>query len=258
MKRLLLVALILITLVLPSVTSAEAFFSLPVATIILDAGHGGKDPGAVGKITEGEQSIDIYEKEINLQLVKLIGTNLEELYPGIEVIYTRNGDDYISLWERTQIANSHPYTPDSSKLFVSIHVNAAGTESASGFEIWRLQKSIEKDFFTTSLSESGVLSMTETLNTTLNGELDAMTTRLSQSIETSLQYNLPVGVKDRGIKEGSFYVLHNSCMPAVLIETGFMTNEDEIRRLIDPIYQQRLSEGVAIGIITYLESLIIE
>ena len=255
MKRVCSIFVLVFISVLGLSYASEPFFSLPAGTVILDAGHGGKDPGAVSTVTRDGSTIEIYEKDITLSLVLQAGRMLEEMYPELSVIYCRTADDYISLWERSQTANSSPAVPGTSKLFVSVHVNAAGTETASGFEVWKLQTSIEKDFLTTTLSESGIVEKTEELNTSMNQELDAMASRLAQSMETALIYGLPPETRDRGIKEGSFYVLHNSLMPAILIETGFMTNKDELQKLLDPSYQETYARGIALGISTYIESL---
>ncbi len=231
------------------------FFSNPVGTIILDAGHGGKDPGAVGlyKNEQGEQ-MQLYEKDITLSLVLQIQEILTSLYPSIDIILTRDNDSYVSLADRAEIANSCPYKENMSKIFISIHANASTVLSANGYEIWHLRTSVKKQFYTPELNETGITNLGEQMNAALNNELDSSTELLANSIETALTSSLPDSICDRGVKKSLFYVLRYTQMPAVLVEAGFITNPEERERLMTPLYQEQLSLAVSSGIAAYIES----
>lgn len=236
-----------------AVSASDQFFLNPVGTIILDAGHGGRDPGAIGEMNGTGGSELVYEKDITLALALQVGAILHELYEDIQIAYTRTEDEYVSLWERTHYANSLPYIDGKSKIFVSIHVNAANTEAASGYEIWKLREYVYKDFYETNISESGLVQLTAELNEDLNGELDIATDILATSIESALQVSLSDDMRDRGIKQGMFYVLEHAVMPSVLIETGFITNDRDSSLLRSNQYQERLSFAIASGIAAYIE-----
>ncbi len=247
--------LILLSVVTSSVvvSASDQFFLNPVGTIILDAGHGGRDPGAIGETDNNGVSGLVYEKDITLALVQQVGAILHELYQDIQIAYTRTGDEYVSLGERTHYANSLPYTDGKSKIFVSIHVNAANTEAASGYEIWKLREYVYKDFYETNISESGLVQLTAELNEDLNRELDIATAVLASSIESALQVSLSDDIRDRGIKQGMFYVLEHAVMPSVLIEAGFITNDGDCSLLRSKQYQEQLSFAIASGIAAYIE-----
>ena len=175
------------------------------ADIILDAGHGGKDPGA--------NNSDAIEKEITLSIAKMTQEILEDA--GYKVKMIREEDCFVELTERPEIANRK-----NAKVFVSIHCNS---------------------------SEDGEGKGIETFYTEQKGEVDEnLATQLHEAI---IKYT---EADDRGVKTADYTVLVRTKMPAVLIETGFLTNSTECELLTDEDYQRKLSEGIAEGIILYL------
>ncbi|MCI8282505.1 MAG: N-acetylmuramoyl-L-alanine amidase [Lachnospiraceae bacterium] len=175
--------------------------------IILDAGHGGKDPGTLWG--------DVYEKDINLAITKKLEQVLVE--QGYQVVMTREEDERVVLKERVQIAQENRGT-----LFVSIHQNALENDTVTeGMEI-----------YSSKMPDSQ---------------------RLAENIWDSLLAK--TGAKDKGITENSdLFVLDNTTMPACLIETGFITSSRERELLLDEEYQQKIAQGIAEGIIKFLES----
>ena len=175
------------------------------ADIVLDAGHGGKDPGA--------NNGDAIEKEITLSIAKMTQEILEDA--GYKVKMIREEDSFVELTERPEIANRK-----NAKVFVSVHSNS---------------------------SEDGEGKGIETFYTEQKGEVDEnLATQLHEAI---IKYT---EADDRGVKTADYTVLVRTKMPAVLIETGFLTNSTECELLTDEDYQRKLSEGIAEGIILYL------
>lgn len=188
--------------------------SLPVLdpskkTIVVDAGHGGRSPGAV---YEG-----ILEKDLALPMALTLQTKL--LAMGYNVVMTRTTDVYVDLYERAAIANAAK-----ADLFVSVHANAAATN--------RNYQGIYTYFHPSSA----------------RGKRLALTLQPYMAKAT--------GGIDRGVMKGDFVVLRETEMCAVLVETGFMTNHDELMRLADPVYQDKLMQGLAEGLTAYLKTLI--
>ena len=171
--------------------------------VVIDPGHGGRDPGAT---TEG-----VTEKSIVLG----VGMKIKDLMDdsNIDLFYTRENDSYISLSDRSGMANRV-----SSDIFVSLHANAAGREGANGIETFHFPGSD-------------------------NGQ------KLAGLIQSELIEN--TGATDRGVKTARFHVLQRTTMPAVLVEMGFVTNPDEREKLILDSYQEKLAESIVSGINQY-------
>ena len=123
---------------------SEEFFNqkseLPfkVGAILIDAGHGGKDPGALKTYKVGGKNITIQEKDITLKVSKMLVERLKAAYPGKQIILTRNTDKFLSLGERTDIANGVKVGENEAVLFISIHVNSSLNKTSSGYEVWYL------------------------------------------------------------------------------------------------------------------------
>jgi N-acetylmuramoyl-L-alanine amidase len=247
--------IILIIFTVPiTLGAAQPFFLQPVGTLFIDAGHGGKDPGATATHVIGEEELNLMEKDINLALAKKTGEMIRELLPELEIVYTRDDDSYLSLWNRTHIANSHITPEGYSKMFISIHVNASDISEVEGFEIWKLDERIEKDLVSSFVSERSLLKRTEQVNDELNRELDSATALLADQVRSALAAELPES-RDRGIKEGFFYVIEQALMPSILIETGFLTTKSEAERLITTESQDRISSALAAGIVSYIQKI---
>ncbi len=221
-----------------------------IRRIVVDPGHGGKDPGAVG--LSGLQ-----EKDIVLSVSLLLAKKLKEEL-GIDAVMTRSTDVFIELQERTAIANQV-----GADLFVSIHVNAALNRSASGIETYYLNLAKTEKAAQLAARENGTsLEKVSLLQAVLfdlmaNYKLND-SAHLAEEVQKSLHRKLESrnpGVKNLGVKQGPFYVLVGATMPSILVEAAFISNEKEEARLKEPDFQEQVAEGILDGIISYISSL---
>ncbi|NCC65274.1 MAG: N-acetylmuramoyl-L-alanine amidase, partial [Spirochaetia bacterium] len=214
-------------------------FSYPVGTVILDAGHGGHDPGAVNaySFTDG----DVYERDITLDIVKRLHALLSVSHPGLQIILTRDDDTFISLADRCKIAYTTPLRPKTSALFVSIHVNSAANRSAKGFELLTKMQNKQVIFLddeTPPENLAGFSSHTiPSLNRLLNNRNLVVAANFEQAMTDSLMH-----MQNRGVKEHNLWVLNGVRMPAVLVEVGFLSNEEDAKNLVSSQYRQRLAQ----------------
>jgi len=220
-----------------------------IRRIVVDPGHGGHDPGAIG--AGGTR-----EKDIVLQLgLKLARKLKEEL--GIDVVLTRSTDVFVELQERTAIANKV-----GADLFVSIHANASLNRNANGFETYYLNLAKTEKAAQLAAKENGTsLEKVSLLQAVLfdlmaNYKLND-SAHLAEEVQKAVygKVNVHYPVKSLGVKQGPFYVLVGATMPSILVETAFLSNEREEERLKDPRYQDLTAEGILAGIKGYIDSL---
>ncbi len=222
---------------------------LGVGRIVIDPGHGGRDPGAVGAgVTEADMTLDIA-----LRLEKLL---VKE--PGIEVVMTRRTDVYVPLEERTAIANRA-----GADLFLSIHCNAAKDPLIHGVETYSLNFASTAHAATVAARENASAalpmgSLSEIVRViALNSKVDE-SRDLARQVQLSLVRRLRVqsqAVRDLGVKQAPFVVLIGAAMPSVLAEVAFITNPQEGRLLANANYRQRAAEALLEGISRYQRSL---
>jgi N-acetylmuramoyl-L-alanine amidase len=223
--------------------------SLKVSRIVIDPGHGGKAPGAIGP--NGEK-----EKDVVLTISKGLAESLRK--QGFEVFLTREEDVFLSLEERTAFANSKK-----ADLFISIHANANRDKAAAGIETYFLnlttdEKAIEvaaRENATTSKSIGDLQLIINDLmlNSKIN-ESSTFANCVQGSIVNALN-NKDHSSKDLGVKQAPFYVLLGARMPSILVETGFMTNPDECGLLHDQVYQTSIIDGILKGIQGYISQI---
>jgi N-acetylmuramoyl-L-alanine amidase len=221
-----------------------------IRRIVVDPGHGGHDPGAVGPT-------GIQEKDIVLSIgLKLKDLLIEEL--GLDVVMTRSTDIFIPLEERTAIANKV-----GADLFLSVHANAASNRSASGIETYYLNLAKTDKVAQLAAKENGTtLEKVSVLQAILfdlmaNYKLND-SAHLADEVQKSLHKKIRSrhsDVKNLGVKQGPFYVLVGASMPSILVETAFLSNSTEESRLKDPAYQEMVAEGILDGVRTYITSL---
>ncbi len=215
-----------------------------VQTVVIDPGHGGKDPGAIG--VGGLQ-----EKEVTLRVALALGKQLAT--QGLEVVYTRTDDQTVTLEGRTAAAESVD-----GDLFISVHANAAPRRSAHGVETYYLDESHEQHAVNLAARENGIPRgqvnvLQETLAKLHMEELSPHSRRLARAVQDQIVRGLPKGRRpqDLGVKKGPFYVLFLSNMPAILVEVGFLTNRSEAKRLRDDEYLDGLGRQIAGGVVRY-------
>jgi N-acetylmuramoyl-L-alanine amidase len=215
-----------------------------VRTVVIDAGHGGRDPGAIG--VGG-----VREKDVTLRLAKSLGQRLVER--GFRVVYTREGDRTLGLEERTAIAESV-----AGDLFVSVHANAARRRSVEGVETYYLDENHERHALDLAARENGIPRgevnvLQQTLAKLHLEEVSPQSRRLARAVHERMVRGLPRGQRpvDLGVKKGPFYVLFLSNMPAILVEAGFLTHRGEASRLRDAAYLEALGTQIAAGVAAY-------
>lgn len=200
-----------------------------IKTVVIDAGHGGKDPGAVGS--------KYHEKDITLKVAQKLGNLIETTYSDVKVVYTRNTDVFVEVYKRAQIANQNK-----ADLFISIHCNSSANKSAYGAETFvlglhRSQENLEVakkenaaillednysekyDGFDPNSPESNII-----FSLFQNAFLD-QSLLFSQKVQNQIVEK--VGLFDRGVKQAGFWVLYKTAMPSVLVEIGFLSNKNE-------------------------------
>ena len=219
-------------------------FGLTAKTIVIDAGHGGKDPG-------GGSARDIIEKPIVLNISKKIGAILTA--KGYTVLLTRDTDRFISLKERTAFATRHK-----ADLFLSIHANASGNSRANGIETYYLDvKSTDKNAEIIAARENANSGYSiQELETLLKGLIVESKSKDSRRLAKYVQQELvdATGAVDRGVKHARFVVLIGTSVPAILVETGFVTNPTEGNKLTSDAYQQKVAAAIVRGIEKFLGS----
>ena len=210
-------------------------------TVVLDAGHGGKDPGAIGKY-------GTKEKDVALDITKRAGSLLEK--SGIKVVYTRDEDVFVPLLERTRIANN-----SNGKLFVSIHTNANKNRKVQGFETFLLRPGKSEDAIEVASRENSVISLEEFTDQyeDLTGEALIMATmaqsmfmKESEDLASIIQMELDKKLEtpNRGVKQAGFYVLIGASMPNALVEVGFISNPAEEKQLRKKLHKQQIAEAI--------------
>jgi N-acetylmuramoyl-L-alanine amidase len=216
--------------------------------IVLDAGHGGKDPGAIGSNGTKEKDINL---EIVLELKQIFNNNND-----YEVILTRKDDTFISLAERTNIANKH-----NADLFISIHCNANLNKNLNWFEIYFLsEKATDSQAAATAILENSVLKLEGNLgkkHTPLESMLWSMTLNehMNESSELGsfIASEIPnkLNIRNNGVKQANFYVLRGAQMPAVLVESAFISNYDQEIKFGLKSFRVAIADSIYNGVIKY-------
>jgi len=225
-----------------------------INTVVIDAGHGGKDPGCHGA--------SAHEKHVCLSMALKLGDMIKKKYPNVKVVYTRDKDVFVELDERARIANKA-----NADLFICIHANSA-SPSAYGTETYVLglhktesqQKVAERENATIYLEDDKGAKYKD-----FDMSPDAIIARQIQlSVFLDLSINFAdklqrefkrLGRYDRGVKQAGFLVLYKTTMPSVLIETGFLTNPDEEKFLADTIGQRKMAQAMFTAFENYKKEL---
>ncbi|MBW1650444.1 MAG: N-acetylmuramoyl-L-alanine amidase [Deltaproteobacteria bacterium] len=222
---------------------------LGVRKIIIDAGHGGKDYGAPGYYK------GVHEKDIVLQIAKKLAAKIKNELK-CEVIMTRNTDKYITLEERTAIANTKK-----ADLFISVHTNAAKNKKAYGIETYFLSPAKSNESMLVAARENAattknISELQSILNSLLRSTKVNESVRLAGYVQNSMYKRLKSNysqIKNKGVKQALFYVLLGAHMPSILIETSFISNARECKRLTNSTYQNRICDGIITGIKQYIK-----
>lgn len=228
----------------PAVKSSDR-----VQKVIIDAGHGGKDPGNLGT-----RRYRTTEKDVALAVAQQTAAKIKELYPDVQVVLTRNSDRFLELYERTAIANR-----EQGDLFISIHCDAAENKSAYGSTTYVMGKNHD-DENQVALRENSVILMEDNYQDKYEGfdprkpesyialtlyqyAFQTQSIELAQTIQNAFRND--VGRKDRGVRQQPLYVTSRCSMPSVLIELGFTTNSAEEDYLNSTEGQDAMSTAIA-------------
>jgi N-acetylmuramoyl-L-alanine amidase len=239
-----------IKLVLIAITllnfSAAPRLDTKVDVIVIDAGHGGHDPGTLGKSTK--------EKDVVLKIALKLGKYIEENLPGVKVLYTRKTDKYIEFQDRADVANKNQ-----ADLFISIHANSIVGANAYGTETYVMGLHKDKSNFEVAKRENSVILMDENYKEKYEGfdpkspesyilfslnqsAYQENSLRFAQKIED--QFKNRVGRSSRGVKQAGFLVLWMTTTPSVLVETGFLSNQKEEGFLNSDKGQDLIASGI--------------
>ncbi|WP_026968503.1 N-acetylmuramoyl-L-alanine amidase family protein [Algoriphagus terrigena] len=239
---------------IPNETMMPAF---RMKKIVLDAGHGGKDPGNLGARSK--------EKDINLAVTLLVGKYIKENMPDVEVIYTRDDDSFPALKDRPKLANNNK-----ADLFVSIHSNSAPNKSAFGTETFVMgTKNFEANFDIVK-KENSVILLEENHEAEYEGFDPAspesymmfnlmskanFSNSLSLADHIETQFRDRVGRKSRGVKQAPLWVLWTTSMPSVLVEVGFLSNSTEEQFLMTKEGKEYMASAIYRAIKDYKEQI---
>ncbi|XDD50946.1 N-acetylmuramoyl-L-alanine amidase [Leptospira sp. WS92.C1] len=223
---------------------------LGIKTILIDAGHGGKDPGTASDVGASE-------KEIALQVAKILKKFFEKVYPEITVVLTRPDDTFIELERRSEIANRELKKKGSS-LFISLHCNSSINPDINGFEIYYLSQTPSTESAReTALLENRILKAkgNSTIKKIQAGMMSSLIQRrsriLARSLESEMKKKLQPQILSRGVKKADFSVLRGSLMPAVLVEMGYLSHEKESKLLQNKSLQVKIAKSIIEGIRDY-------
>jgi N-acetylmuramoyl-L-alanine amidase len=203
----------------------------PFAVVVIDAGHGGRDSGST--------KLGMVEKDLNLDLAHRVERLLRER--GLVTVLTRADDSFVSLQDRAVIANNQPES-----VFVSIHFDEGGRSAATGIETYYAAHPV-------SVPER-VASWLPFLRHTSSEPPNLESQSLANFVQGSLVAHTQA--INRGTRPQQFYVIANVHHPAVLVEGGFLTNKDDIAKLLNPDYREQMAVGIAQGILQYRDTLL--
>ena len=233
--------LIILLILSSNIIFSQDTSSYKIRTVVIDAGHGGKDPGAVGS--------KAYEKDIALAIALKLGGYITEYIKDVEVIYTRKTDIFVELHKRAEIANSN-----NADLFISIHVNSGTRKSATGTSTFVMGLYKSEDNLEVANTENSVILKEDNYKNKYSGyEPDSPETYIimnlyqNANLDKSLnfaqkiqsQFKNRAGRHSRGVRQAGLLVLWQTTMPSVLIETGFISNKTE-EKFLNSTYGQEI------------------
>ncbi|MFY8190863.1 MAG: N-acetylmuramoyl-L-alanine amidase family protein [Bacteroidia bacterium] len=246
---------LLVALILSAYTpvSEKKIYKKSISTVVIDAGHGGHDPGCVHD--------GVKEKEVTLAIALAIGTKLKEQSPDIKIIYTRSGDKFVNLWERAAIANKN-----NADLFISIHCNSTKNTSVLGTETFAMGLNQSAGNLDVAKRENEVVLLEDNYLTQYEG-FDPKSpeshiyfslfqnAHMEQSIKLAAKVESQLSEKikrpSRGVKQAGFVVLWKTKMPSILIETGFLSNAKDRTFLTSKEGVNKMSDGVVDAILEH-------
>lgn len=220
-----------------------------VGAVLIDPGHGGRDAGSVGSYVEKGKTVVVYEKDIALKVALDIYERMKKKYPDKKILMTRYGDTYPSLEDRVNKANSIKTAENEAVLYVSVHANASFNKKASGFEVWYLPPEYRRNVIDKSSVSKEIHPI---LNSMMEEEITIESILMAKNILDGLNTQIGKQSKNRGLKENEFVVVRKVKMPSVLIELGFITNNEEVKLLNSPGYLKKCALGIYNGLTEFI------
>lgn len=228
--------------------------------VVIDAGHGGKDPGAV--------SGKYYEKNINHSIALKTAKLIKAKMPNAKILFTRNTDKYIPLQERTSFANRNK-----ASIFISIHTNANSSASANGIETYIMGGDKTGANLSVAMKENSVITLEDNYEQTYQGydpsssesfiifslmqyAYQEQSLQLAHLVQDEYAKNTPL--KNRGVKQAGFLVLWRSTMPAILTEIGFISNQNDRKYIVSEKGQTQIAKAIANATAKFLKTNVIE
>lgn len=252
--------LFMILLLISSFSNKEIITNNKLRTIVIDAGHGGKDSG-----TMGTKRFDIYEKHVALAVSLKLGDYIKKYFPEINVVYTREKDVFLELNERTDVANNA-----NADLFISIHCDGFTNPKPFGSSVFVMGMSKLKANMDVAIRENSAIYLEDNYQQKYEG-FDPKSpesyivfslmqnTYLNQSLqiaeEVEKEFSVRANRKSRGVKQAPFYVISRTNMPSILIECGFLTNPKEEEYLHSEIGQDYIASAIFRAVRSYKENL---
>ncbi len=241
---------IFLLLMLLITVSAQAF------TVVIDAGHGGRDPGALGA--------RLQEKNLNLEISKRVAAKIKQQYPDVKVLLTRSTDEFLTLQDRANFVNKNH-----ADLFICIHTNAAENKKINGLETYVLGLNKMESNLDVAMRENAVMMLEDDYKTTYKGfDPNSVESYImfefmqDQYIDKSLAFASLVqkemvaqtGRIDRGVHQAAFWVLHQSACPSVLVEMGFLSHAAEEKYLASAAGKEALTNAIFNAFVQYKKS----
>ena len=232
---------------------ARAMEKLRVGSILIDPGHGGRDPGAVGTYASGKKTIEVREKDVVLSVSRSLGRLLREEFPDKQVLFTRDQDTYITLEARADMANALLARTTDTVLYISVHANSTMNRAAksTGFEVWYLPPDYRRTLLEKSSTQADA-AMLPLLNSMLEEEISMESIILARDMLAGLEGTVGARSPNRGLKEESWYVVRSAKMPAVLLEVGFISTPEEAERLAQEAYLNDVALGIYNGVRAFI------
>ncbi len=256
-KNILIIFTLSIIVSLCAFTPLEKRPKYKVRMVVIDAGHGGKDPGALGKYSK--------EKEITLKVALAVGSTIKKNFPDIKVLYTRMTDKFVELQERASIANRNR-----ADLFISIHCNSNNSSTIHGTETYAMGLHTSEGNLDVAKRENAAILLEDNHEKKYEGyDPDSPMSHIlfanyqSAYLENSLRFASKVeaqlhskaGRYSRGVKQAGFIVLWKTAMPSTLIEIGFVSNRAEEKYLRSAVGQQAIANGISHAFKAYKEEI---
>lgn len=230
-------------------TKKPSLSKYSVKAIVIDPGHGGKDPGAIGEF----ENFRIQEKDVNLAIAHRLAELLRIRYPERTIQLTRTDDTYPSLEERVEMANKIKLAETEAVIYISIHANASFNKNTHGFEVWYLNPNYRRTVVDEQTAKEKGQDIAPIINTMLEEEFTTESIILAQKVYQRMGKMIGDQSPARGIRAEEWFVVRNAKMPSILIEVGFVTNKVEATLLSQAGYLRKIADAIYNGVCDFIE-----